>query len=72
MTATKLPTSPLPLLNDPELAAAVDRKLAPLSGKPLEKAQGAVRKVYASNIQGPFSVILAAYETAIDEAVGGG
>jgi hypothetical protein len=72
MTATlsKLPTSTRPLIVDTDLAAAVERLLAPYSGKALERAQAAVRKVHGSSVQGPFSTVLAAYQSAITAAVG--
>jgi hypothetical protein len=66
-TATsKLPTVTRPIKMEPDLAAAVERRLAPLQGKRLERAQDAVRKVYASGFQGSFSQLLARYEDAID------
>lgn len=71
MTATmtsKLPTSSRPLIHDRDLAAAVEKMLAPLSGKALERAQDAVRKVAGSAVQGPFGTVLAAYQKAISAA----
>lgn len=62
---SKLPTSDRPLIADRDLAAAVDRLLSPLSGKALERAQAAVRRVAASAVQGPFATVLRAYESAI-------
>lgn len=72
MTATlsKLPTSTRPLINDVDLARAIEEMLTPLNGKSLERAQAAVRRVNASAVQGPFSVMVAAYEAAIKQAVG--
>ena len=72
MTATlaKLPTATRPLINDLDLARAVDGLLKPYSGKALEKAQAAVRKVHASGVQGPFSTVVTAYEAAILAVVG--
>lgn len=72
MTATlsKLPTSTRPLIIDTDMAAAVEKMLAPYSGKALEKAQVAVRKVHGSSVQGAYSTVLAAYQTAITAAVG--
>lgn len=64
-STSKLPTSDRPLIADHDLAAAVDRLLAPLSGKSLERAQAAVRRIAASAVQGPFSAVLKTYETAI-------
>jgi hypothetical protein len=72
MTATlsKLPTSTRPLINDTDLADAVERMLAPYTGKALERAQAAVRRVHGSAVQGPFSTVLAAYQAAVAAAVG--
>lgn len=72
MTATlsKLPTNTRPLIQDADMAAAVERLLAPYGGKALERAQSAVRKVHGSDVQGPFSAVVTAYETAIRAAVG--
>jgi hypothetical protein len=68
MTATlsKLPTVTRPIKMEPNMAAAIERRLAPLSGKRLERAQDAVRKVYGSGFQGSFSQLLEKYEAAID------
>lgn len=66
---SKLPTVTRPLTMDPDLAARVERKLDPLTGPKLARAQDAVRKVYASGTQGSYSELLTAYETAIDTAV---
>lgn len=73
MTATatsKLPTSSRPLIQDPDLAAAVEKMLSPYEGKRLDRAQAAARKVATSAVQGPFSTVLAAYQSAITAAVG--
>lgn len=67
---TKLPTDNRPLVRDPDLAAALERELAPYSGKALERAQTAIRKVRNSGTQGPFSVVLDAYRAAIKNAAG--
>lgn len=69
-TLTKLPTNARPLILDNDMAAAVEKMLAPYSGKALERAQLAVRKVHSSAVQGPFGVVLTAYETAIKAAAG--
>ena len=66
---SKLPTSERPLIADMDLAAAVEKLLAPFSGAKLEKAQDAVRRVATSAVQGPFSTLLKAFETAINKAV---
>jgi hypothetical protein len=67
---SKLPTADTPLIQDPDLARAIEKLLAPHSGKPLEKAQAAVRRVHASGVQGPFQTVVAAYQAAITQAVG--
>ena len=67
---TKLPTNERPLILDYDLAAAVERLLAPYEGKRLERAQAAVRQVATSAVQGPFSTVLRAYQAAILAAVG--
>jgi hypothetical protein len=67
-TTSKLPTSDRPLIADRDLAAAIEKLLAPLGGKALERAQAAVRKVAASAVQGPFATVLRAYEAAIKAA----
>lgn len=69
-TMTKLPTVERPLILDNDLATAVERMLAPYSGKALERAQSAVRKVHGSAVQGPFAAVVTAYEVAIKQAVG--
>jgi len=66
---SKLPQSDLPLIRDPELAAAVEAELAPYDGKRLLAAQAAIRKAHASGLEGPYSAHLAAYQSAIREAV---
>jgi hypothetical protein len=65
---SKLPTSDRPLIRDIDLATAVERLLAPLDGKRLERAQAAVRRVSKSAVQGPFDKIFAAYQSAIRAA----
>lgn len=70
MTATKLPTDTRPLVRDPDLAAALEKELEPLSGKKLEAAQAAIRRVRASGVQGSYQDILAAYTAAIRKAAG--
>jgi hypothetical protein len=68
MTATlsKLPTITRAIKMEPDMAAAIERKLAPLSGQRLQRAQDAVRRVYNSGFQGSFAQLLAKYETAIE------
>lgn len=68
---SKLPMTDRPLVNDPDLSAALERLLAPFSGAKLEKAQAAVRRVFHSAVEGTFSDILAAYQKAIEAATGG-
>jgi hypothetical protein len=70
MTATKLPTSSRPLIQDPDLAREVEAMLAPYTGKQLERAQAACRKVHSSAVLGSFSEIRGAYQTAIEKAAG--
>jgi hypothetical protein len=67
---SKLPTVTRAIAMDPDMAAAVERKLEPLTGHKLARAQDAVRKVYTSGRQGSYSELLTAYETAIDHAAG--
>lgn len=67
---SKLPRIDSPLITDPDLGPALEKLLAPLSGAKLEKAQAAIRKVYSSAVEGSFSVILAAYRSAINAATG--
>jgi hypothetical protein len=66
---SKLPMDSRPLIRDPDLAAGIERLLVPYSGKKLEAAQAAIRRVRNSPIEGQFGVILKAYETAIADAV---
>ena len=73
MTATattKLPMNDRPIINDPDLAAAVEDLLRPYNGKTLERAQTAVRKVATGATQGTFSDLVDAYAAAIKGAVG--
>lgn len=72
MTATKMPTSDVPLIQDPDVLRAVEHELQPFSGKSLERAQAAVRRVHGSGVMGSFSEIVAAYRTAILAATKGG
>lgn len=66
----KLPTATRPIIHDAEMAAAIERLLAPLDGKKLEKAQAAVRKVAMSAVIGSFGAVLDAYKAAIAAAIG--
>ncbi len=66
---TKLPQSDVPLIQDPDLAAALEREISGYSGKSLERAQAAIRKVHGSGVIGPYDTILGAYRQAIREAV---
>ncbi len=68
-TATAMPVTELPLIRDPDLAAAVEVELKGLSGKKLDRAQSAIRTVHGSGVTGQFGEILAAYQTAIRAAV---
>jgi hypothetical protein len=69
VTVTKLPVSDRPLIADPDLVLALEAELEPLSGKPLERAQAAIRKVHSSALQGPFGMVLDAYRAAIADAI---
>jgi uncharacterized membrane protein len=69
-TATKLPQSTRPLIQDMDLAAAIERMLEPLTGKSLERAQAACRRVYNAGNPGTFDAMCAEYRAAIDAAVG--
>lgn len=68
-TASPLPTNELPLIRDPDLASAVESELKGLSGRKLERAQAAIRKVHGSGVTGMFGEILSAYQVAIRESV---
>lgn len=73
MTATatsKLPMNDRPIIIDPDLAAAVEELLRPYTGKMLERAQAAVRRVANGAAQGTFSDLVDAYRAAIKGAVG--
>lgn len=67
---SKLPVEDRPLVMDPDLAAHLEHRLRPLTGKRLETAQEAVRRVRASGLTGTWDVITARYDQAIAEAVG--
>lgn len=68
-TATKLPMSTRPLIQDLDLSKAVEQLLEPYEGNELEAAQDACRTVFNSNMQGTFGEIVGAYATAIERAV---
>lgn len=70
-TASPLPTNELPLIRDPDLAAAVEAELRGVSGVKLERAQAAIRRVHGSGITGLFGEILAEYQRAIRAALAG-
>ena len=67
--ATQLPTNEQPLIRDPDLAAAVEAEMKGLSGKSLEAARAAIRRVHGSGITGQFGELVAAYAAAIRAAV---
>jgi hypothetical protein len=72
MTATaisKLPMNERPIITDPDLAAAVEEMLAPYTGRALERAQAAVRRVAMGATQGTFGDLVEAYRKAIKSAV---
>jgi hypothetical protein len=63
---SKLPTNETPLIRDPDLARAIDDLLQPYSGKALERAQAAVRRVATNNgVMGVFKDLVEIYRTAI-------
>lgn len=68
-SATTLPTDERPLIQDPDLAAAVEAEMRGLSGKQLDKARAAIRRVHGSGITGQFGELVAAYAAAIRAAV---
>jgi hypothetical protein len=65
---SKLPANEKPLIRDPDLAAALEKELEPLSGKQLAAAQSAIRTSYASGFLGDFGQILNHYRSGIDSA----
>lgn len=65
---SKLPTNERPIIRSREIAAEVEKMLAPLHGKALERAQAAVRRVATSGRQGTFAVIVEAYRAEIAAA----
>lgn len=68
---SKLPMESRPLRLSPEVARAVEKHLAPLNGKNLEKAQAAILAVYQSGRQMTCEQWVEAYEDAIITALGG-
>lgn len=68
---SKLPMESRPLRLAPEVARVVEKQLAPLTGKALERAQAAILKVYTSGQQMTSEQWVVAYETAIITALGG-
>lgn len=68
-TASPLPTNELPLIRDPDLAAAVETELKGLSSAKLVRAQAAIRRVHGSGVTGQFGEILFAYQAAIRAAI---
>lgn len=62
---SKLPMETRPLRLSPEVARAVEKALAPLTGKRLEQAQAAILKVYQSGQQMTSEQWVARYEDAI-------
>jgi hypothetical protein len=70
ITTTKLPQSTRPLIQDMDLSRAVEQMLDPLTGKALERAQAACRRVYNAGNPGTFTEMVAEYRAAIDAAVG--
>jgi hypothetical protein len=66
---SKLPMESRPLRMVPEVAQAVEQRLAPLKGDELKAAQTAVLKVYQSGQQMPAEQWVRAYDQAIQSAV---
>jgi hypothetical protein len=66
---TKMPTEKRTIRMEPELEERVVEMLKPLTGKKLEAAQEAVRKVHASAVSGEFDTIVGAYREAVKGAV---
>lgn len=68
-TDTPLPVNERPLIQDPDLAHAVETEMHGLSGKKLERARAAIRSVHASGVSGQFGELVAAYTSAIRAAI---
>jgi hypothetical protein len=64
----KLPTIERPLITEPVIANALERDLAPYTGKSLERRQQAIRQTHASGVVGTIDQLLAAYRAAMDRA----
>lgn len=68
---SKLPMESRPLRLAPEVARVVEKALAPLNGKTLERAQAAVLKVYQSGQQMTSEQWSETYSEAIATAANG-
>ena len=68
---SKIPMETRPLRLSPEVERAVEKALAPLAGKNLEKAQNAVIQLYQSGQQMTIEQWVTAYEGVIIAALGG-
>lgn len=68
-TASHLPVDERPLIQDPDLAHAIEMEMKGLSGKQLEKAHAAIRKVRNSGVSGQFGQLVSAYTEAIRAAI---
>lgn len=68
---SKMPMESRPLRLAPEVQRAVEKALAPLTGKNLEKAQAAVLRLYQSGQQMTIEQWVVAYEEAVITALGG-
>ncbi len=66
---SKLPRDDRPMRIDPFLAEAIEKELAPYSGKQLKKAQKAVLKFNKSGFTGTFGTLVKEYGKRIREAV---
>jgi len=67
---SKLPADSRPLPLDPDLAAYLEQRLAPYTGKKLEAAQAAIIRVRHSGVVGSWEQLTTSYGDAIREAVG--
>jgi hypothetical protein len=66
---SKLPMESRPLRLSPEVARVVEKALAPLEGKKLDRAQAAILRVYQSGQQMTSEQWVKAYSDAIASAV---
>ncbi len=69
VTMSKLPRDGRPMKMDPFLAEAIERELAPYTGKRLRRAQKAVLQVSRSGFTGTFHTLVKEYGARIKESV---